>query len=682
MKVNNFILIGLLLFSTLFGCKDDEPVVEIENGAIFVEVMLDGDRISDAIITTMPSTIQATTDELGTALLNNVPPGIYQVFATHPSIGSGVAAATVKNAEVSTISITLIDGVFSAPLVSISTPLSGGEYSYIDDITIKAQVSDAEDAVEDLTLVWTSSLDGELSANSANSSGLASVVLSNLSLGEHVITVTVTDSDELSASASISLFIRSFSPELSIQAPENNAGFFPGSTVEFEVLVTDRENAVEELQIQWASDLDGILHNNSPNSDGISVFSTTTLSQGQHLISVTVTDTDDNATTLTRTIATNLPIPVTLQPLTKTTNVIQLNWTAATIADFSSYKLYRSTSEDGPFELINIINTIEETTYEDTDLNFKQSYWYQIGLTNTDMAESVSNIENITAGISIYVGTQIEYMITDPTRPFIYALDRVNNSLLFISTSQFEVTKTIFVGSSPVHLDMDLDNNRLFIANFGSNQVAVVNLNTQEVSTNLAVDVASGWDGNPYRIVYLDNDRLVYTSEDQWCDLKMVSANTGTHIQTTGSIYKPHLLTNPEKNRVYVAESGSSGSQLLRYDLIGTQLTEVDQSVSTSSTGRVAVISNNGEFIFYQKRKHLAANLASTLGTFAENIYATNYDGSLVVGNQTLFDATTFATIRTLPVSSTTMTLDPDDNTLYMYDDSSSEIIIYLLDPS
>ena len=67
-------------------------------------------------------------------------------------------------------------------------------------------------------------------------------------------------------------------------------------------------------------------------------------------------------------------------------------------------------------------------------------------------------------------------MRTDPKRPYIYAVDKVNNNLLFVNTDTKQLEKNIFIGSVPVDLDLSLDAKELYVANFGSTQIAVVDL--------------------------------------------------------------------------------------------------------------------------------------------------------------------------------------------------------------
>ena len=111
--------------------------------------------------------------------------------------------------------------------------------------------------------------------------------------------------------------------------------------------------------------------------------------------------------------------------------------------------------------------------------------------------EIQSNTQTIVTGVYIDVGSQIEAMMADPKRPYIYGVDKVNNSLHFINLTTNTVEKTIFVGSSPVDLDINLQGTTLYVANFGSTQIAR-SISHPHHGGSISVDTTVGtWDGIP-----------------------------------------------------------------------------------------------------------------------------------------------------------------------------------------
>lgn len=471
-------------------------------------------------------------------------------------------------------------------------------------------------------------------------------------------------------------------PSVDILSPLNASIHALGSPVMFSAVVTDSEDDPEGLEISWSSNLGGELSTTPANTSGNVAFETHTLQAGVHTIILTVTDSDENTSrdSVQITIK-NLPGAVTLESIESTSTGLMLEWSASQEAAFSQYAILRSEDPLGPFEVTEVISDIGNTGHLDENVMFGKRYYYQIRVDVQDGDQSFSNMESaVFEGEHINIGVKVERMMIDETRPFLYALDRINNTLIFVNTTERTVEKTIFVGSSPTDMDINTDNTRLYVANYGSNQIAVINLDTQEKIDDLTVDTEAGtWSGNPYRIVCMGNDKLAYTSEDQHNNIKLVNAQTGELIfVTTGaSVYESGLLTSPNESILYATESGSTGSSVVRFDLVNDMLVRKEASERSTNFGtRDACISADGIYIFYNRFKLLTGNLLTNLGSFSEYIHACNADGSIAIGSSNIWDANNFSIIQPLPLTSEIMVLGTNDHTLYIYDETSSKIYI------
>lgn len=62
------------------------------------------------------------------------------------------------------------------------------------------------------------------------------------------------------------------------------------------------------------------------------------------------------------------------------------------------------------------------------------------------------------------------------------------------------------------------------------------------------------------------------------------------------------------------------------------------------------------------------------MGTFSETILAVNGDGTIAVGADQIFDGTTLAVKRPLPLSTKTMAMSADGATLYLYDTTTTPV--------
>ena len=126
------------------------------------------------------------------------------VFATSElSVSTHTITLTVTDEIGDSCSDLVVYTVGTPPSVSLDAPTSGEVHAEGALISFTAQVSDSEDAPTDLGLAWVSSIDGEISTQGADSTGLASFTDSGLSVGEHALTLTVTDSDGLYATAAV-----------------------------------------------------------------------------------------------------------------------------------------------------------------------------------------------------------------------------------------------------------------------------------------------------------------------------------------------------------------------------------------------------------------------------------------------------------------------------------------------
>jgi len=226
--------------------------------------------------------------------------------------------------------------VVNLPSVIIDTPANGTSFLDSETITLSGTATDVEDGDLGLSIVWSSSLDG--------SAGTGATVNASLSAGNHTLTATVTDSDGFAplsppsvqinvladadgdglADAWEALFgvsdpaadpdgdtltnLEEFqsgsnpvdaAPVATILTPADGFGAVQGAPIEFSASATDTEDGNLAAGVQWFSDLDGPL--------GTGATLSVVLSNGQHQISVMVTDSQGaapvNQTSITVSVA-------------------------------------------------------------------------------------------------------------------------------------------------------------------------------------------------------------------------------------------------------------------------------------------------------------------------------------------------------------------------------------------
>jgi uncharacterized protein YjbI with pentapeptide repeats len=209
------------------------------------------------------------------------------------SQGAHVVALTATDNQSATGNASVTVFVRSAPVAVISLPIDGTLLPMSTQVNFTGSATDAEDGtLTGASLVWTSSIDGAL--------GTGASVQRVLSVGNHTVTLTATDSDSMTGTDSILVEITdqafNWPPTVSITSPANGAGFDYGQSVTFTANANDAEDgSLTGNSVVWTSSIDGLL------GTGVSV-STSSLSAGTHTVTVNATDSGNKSATATVTV--------------------------------------------------------------------------------------------------------------------------------------------------------------------------------------------------------------------------------------------------------------------------------------------------------------------------------------------------------------------------------------------
>ena len=103
----------------------------------------------------------------------------------------------VEDPEGGVCTSNVLYSVGSPPTVTLYEPGSGTVHNLSSSIYFEAVVQDSEDPASLLQVEWISDIDGVFYSDVATSSGLSALNYSQLSVGNHNITVKVTDTDGL-----------------------------------------------------------------------------------------------------------------------------------------------------------------------------------------------------------------------------------------------------------------------------------------------------------------------------------------------------------------------------------------------------------------------------------------------------------------------------------------------------
>jgi PKD repeat protein len=181
-------------------------------------------------------------------------------------------------------------GENAPPVVTIANPADGSEFTEGDPVPFQGSAIDAEDGIlPGESLRWNSHKDGDFATGT-------NPTVTTLSPGGHAITLTATDSEGLSKSETVTITIEARPPEppiASIVQPLADEVFAQGVEV---VLLGSGDDPdgpdLEESAFVWSSNRDGEIGTGR-------LVGTSTLSVGDHLITLTVRDRDGIAGTAT-----------------------------------------------------------------------------------------------------------------------------------------------------------------------------------------------------------------------------------------------------------------------------------------------------------------------------------------------------------------------------------------------
>ena len=200
------------------------------------------------------------------------------------------------------------------PQIQITQPVVDTEGNPIPGVVgvgipFEASVDDNEDAPEELAISWSAqrtdmeAASVDLGTSEADSTGYTNFLVVLLEAGSWRVTARVVDLDGAAAEVGLPVEMSDpdSAPEVVITQPLDDDLFLDGALVTFTATATDDED-VDLLDVEWFSDLDGVLDTTPASSTGLIVFSTDELSVAAHTITLRVEDEAGHVATDTVTI--------------------------------------------------------------------------------------------------------------------------------------------------------------------------------------------------------------------------------------------------------------------------------------------------------------------------------------------------------------------------------------------
>jgi hypothetical protein len=253
-------------YSAVIGAAPTLEVVAPSSGSSFVqgEELIFSAVANDAEDGTLDAAIEWSSSlngSLGTGAT---------VVTSSLSAGSHVITARITDSDgnvvTQSLNLTLLPNTNTPPTVSISLPADNASFTQGGFVSFQAGASDVEDGNLTSAITWSSSLDGLLGSG-------GNISRSNLSIGSHLITATVVDSQGNTTTAVRNISVQApvnTAPIVSISSPANGASLSAGVSFTLSGSANDAQQGNMSSSIQWLLNGSTVIANGASASASIS----------------------------------------------------------------------------------------------------------------------------------------------------------------------------------------------------------------------------------------------------------------------------------------------------------------------------------------------------------------------------------------------------------------------------
>jgi len=424
---------------------------------------------------------------------------------------------------------------------------------------------------------------------------------------------------------------------LAIKSGDNQGGVV-GQTLDgpLVVLVTDQyANPVPGVAVGFElTGGDGSVDPTSDTTDTAGTASTmlTLGSAGAHQVTA-------SAQSLSQKVFSAMAFePVTLQPLTKDVNGINIDWNTNTNPGFQSYEVYRSTTSPvtQSATLVTTITSEAQTAFEDKNVAIGTLYFYRVFVTFDGGFAFGSNEEAATAGLFTdlsEVGFDMEY---DAARDQIYVSLPNQNSIATLSATTLGQVNSTVVGTRPLGISLGGDGERLYCALNTAGSVAAWLVGTATVD-QIIIGTELG-DARTYDVLEVNPGEVLATSSPGSngfayivkIDIDFINGHTAQRVASNRIIRaSPTLAKSSDGTRAYVGE-GFSPNSLYKLDMTvpSAPIILEDDHGSVGGTDRLEV-SPDGARIYLRSGQVLRTSDFNQIGSIGGGVPRLNTDGSL-----------------------------------------------------
>jgi WD40 repeat protein len=274
--------------------------------------------------------------------------------------------------------------------------------------------------------------------------------------------------------------------------------------------------------------------------------------------------------------------------------------------------------------------------------------------------------------IGFAVGS-VSKLVADPQAGLLYALSGWS-ILVFDTVAKSQLT-TVKLDGYATDIDLSPDGQYLVASLDGSKRIDVID---KRLWSATPVDTRA----DPEQVEVMNGGIAYYATLDQWTEIHEIDLTQGVSSDFKLNLYsafEPDIELSAAGNRLFVAESGLSGSNIYELNLDVAPTRTIDQSkwddgYGFDSPGRHVYLGPSGKHLYYAGHQLDATNLAHALGDTG-TVFAEDAAATFAVSTKGIIDAQTLTTVTPFlfPVSSAALT--EGDSELWYYRPDLSQIV-------
>ena len=290
---------------------------------------------------------------------NDLMVGTHEITASVTDSGSMTGTATV----------TIVVNGNTAPTVTITSPAGGTTVTVGTAVSFSGTASDVQDGVLTNSLIWTSSVQGQIGTGGSFSRN-------DLVAGTHVITARATDSGSMTGTATVTVVVNANTPpSVTIGSPANGLVVRIGTPVTFTGAASDAQDGNITSSLIWTSSAQGQIGTGA-------TFSRSDLVLGDHVITARATDSGQLSESAQVTVKV-VNITLSARPYkVKNARFVDLTWSGATTGTVTIYRNNQA-----------LITTVNDFLHTDS---VKKAGTYSYRVCNLNSTTVCSNTVSVT----------------------------------------------------------------------------------------------------------------------------------------------------------------------------------------------------------------------------------------------------------------------------------------------